>query len=98
MWLSGLVSRVVLGTASVASLTYTAGLAAALWAGFSGNWWIAALAAAGGGSGYVAGGMRWMRQYRRDPQVHARAESLWWIVAATALAAAGLVLLLVAGR
>lgn len=92
-----LVSQVVLGTGTLASLTYAAALAGAAWAGFGGNWWVAALCAAAGGAGYVAGGMRWMRQYRADPQLNGRSETAWWVAAVCALAVAG-AFLLVASR
>jgi hypothetical protein len=91
----GLISRVVLGTATTASLAYTAGLGGAIWAGFTGYWWLSALCAAAGGAGYAASGMRWMRLYRGDPQAHARAESVWWVLTLAALAVAGLFLLIV---
>jgi hypothetical protein len=94
VWVSGLVSRVVLGTATPASLAYVAGLVGALWAAFGGYWWLSVVCAAAGGAGYAVSGMRWMRLYRGDPQANARAESVWWVLVLTALAVVGLVLLI----
>jgi hypothetical protein len=93
VWVSGLVSRVVLGTATTASVAYAAALAGAIWAGFAGYWWLSVVCAIAGGAGYIVSGMRWMRLYRGDPQVNARAESMWWALVLTALAGAGLFLL-----
>lgn len=97
VWVSGLVSRVVLGTATTASVAYAAALAGAIWAGFAGYWWLSVVCAIAGGAGYMVSGMRWMRLYRGDPQVNARAESVWWALVLTGLAGAGL-FLLSAGR
>lgn len=94
VWVSGLVSRVVLGTATAASLAYAAALAGALWAAFEDYWWLSAVCAVAGGAGYIASGMRWMRMYRADPQANAGAESVWWLIVVTALAGAGLCLLI----
>ena len=94
VWVSGLVSRVVLGTATTASLAYAAALGGALWAGFAGHWWLSVVCSVAGGAGYVASGMRWMRLYRGDPQLNARAETVGWALAAVALAVVGLFLLI----
>ncbi|MFB6724268.1 hypothetical protein ACFCV3_29085 [Kribbella sp. NPDC056345] len=89
-----LVSQVVLGKAALSSLAYAAALAGAVWAGYAGNWWLTALCAAAGGAGYVAGGMRWMRQYRAEPQLNGGGgEMAWWVAAVCALVVAGVVLL-----
>jgi hypothetical protein len=93
VWVSGLLSQVVLGSATTASAAYAAGLTGALWAGFAGYWWLSVVCAMAGGAGYIVGGVRWMRLYRGDPQVNARAESMWWALVLVALAGAGLFLL-----
>jgi hypothetical protein len=94
VWVSRLVSRVVLGTAAAASVAYAAALAGALWAALGDHWWLSAVCAIAGGAGYIASGMRWMRVYRADPQANAGRESVWWMLVATALAGAGLFLLI----
>ncbi|WP_405060732.1 hypothetical protein OG474_03605 [Kribbella sp. NBC_01505] len=89
-----MVSQVVLGKGTLSSVTYAAALAGAVWAGYSGNWWLAALCAVAGGAGYVAGGMRWMRQYRAEPQLNGRGgEMAWWVAAVIGLVVAGSILL-----
>ncbi|OHV36967.1 MULTISPECIES: hypothetical protein [Pseudofrankia] len=94
VWIHGLVSRVVLGSATTTSLIYAAALAGSLWAGYAGHWWLSAVCAAAGGAGYAASGTHWLRLYRTDPQTNTRAESLRWAVAAIILAVTGLLLLI----
>ena len=93
VWLGGFASRVVLGTATAASVAYTVALAAAIWAAYGGHWWLVALWSAVGGAGYALSGGRWMRTYRGDPAAHARGESLAWLALVTAAALSGLALL-----
>jgi hypothetical protein len=97
VWVSGFVSRAVLGTAATASLGYAAGLATAVAAAFAGLWWLVGLCAAGGGIAYALAGRRWWRRYRQDPSGHANAESAVLLAILVLLAVAGAVLLVVAG-
>ena len=76
VWLGGFASRVVLGTATAASVSYAIALAAAIWAAYGDRWWLVALWSAAGGAAYALSGRRWMRSYRRDPAARARGESL----------------------
>src|SRR3954471_10725452 len=43
VWLGGFVSRVVLGTATAASVSYPVALSAAIWAAYGERWWLVAL-------------------------------------------------------
>jgi len=95
VWLGGLLSRVVMGTATAASVTYALALAAAVWAAFASAWWLVTLASLAGGVAYAVSGRRWWRTYRGDPVTHARAESGVQVAALAALAVAGGVLLVV---
>jgi len=94
VWLGGLVDHVVLGTGAVASWSYAAGLAAAIWAAFAGWWWLVVLASLAGGAAYVFAGRRWMRTYRAAPQEHGRGESAAWLAALSLAAIGGLIVLL----
>lgn len=76
VWLGGLMSRVVFGTATLASTVYTLSFLAAVWAAFVDLWWAVGLCAVAGGVAYVVSGIRWMRTYRLDPARHGRGESL----------------------
>ena len=89
VWLGGFVSRVLGGTASAASLSYAAGIAAALWAALSETWWLVPVAAVAGGAGYALSGWWWMRRYRTDPAAYSRGESLAWLAVAFGVAVAG---------
>jgi hypothetical protein len=91
----GLTSRVVLGTGWAASTSYALALGAAFWAALAGLGWLVAVCACAGGLAYTLSGRRWVRLYRGDPARHARAESAAWLVVISALALAGLALLLV---
>jgi hypothetical protein len=93
VWLGGLVSRVVGGTATAASASYGVALAGAIWAALADEWWLVPLCAAAGGVGYALSGRGWMRGYRRDPATHGRGESAAWLVVCGVLAVAGFVLL-----
>ena len=96
VWVSGFVSRAVLGTAVTASLGYAAGLASAVAAAFAGLWWLVVLCAIGGGVAYALAGRRWWRKYRQDPSGHANAESALMLAILLLLAGVGLGLLLAA--
>lgn len=97
-WVNALVSRVVLGTSTLSSLVYAAGLAVSVWAGFADQWWLLALAAPVTGAAYAEAGRRWWSDYQGDPQHHARAGSSIHLAALAAFAVAGLVLAVVSGR
>jgi hypothetical protein len=93
VWLGGFASRVVLGTATAASVSYPVALGAAIWAAYGGRWWLVALWSLVGGAAYALSGRRWMHSYRGDPAAHARGESLAWLTLLTAAAVGGLVTL-----
>jgi hypothetical protein len=93
IWLGGFASRVVLGTATAASVSYTVALAAAIWAAYGDRWWLVALWSALGGAAYAISGRRWMHSYRGDPAAHARGESLAWLALVVAAAIGGLAML-----
>jgi hypothetical protein len=93
VWLGGFASRVVLGTATAASVSYAVGLAAAIWAAYGDRWWLVALWSAVGGAAYALSGSRWMQRYRGEPAAHARGESLAWLALVMAAAIGGLAML-----
>jgi len=95
--LGGLASRVVLGTATAAFISYFLALGASGWAAFNRMWWLAAVCAVAGGAAYAMSGLRWWRKYQRDPASHSRGDSAGLIAIVGALAVAGAVLL-VLGR
>ena len=90
VWLGGFASRVVLGTAAAASVSYPVALGAAIWAAYDGRWWLVALWSLLGGAAYALSGRRWMHTYRGDPAAHARGESLAWLALVTVAAVGGL--------
>src|SRR3954466_9226781 len=90
VWLGGFASRVVLGTATAASVSYPVALGAAIWAAYGERWLLVALSSLVGGATYALSGRRWMHTYRGDPAAHARAESRAWLVLAVAAALGGL--------
>lgn len=91
--LGGLASRVVLGSATPAFISYALGLGASAWAALNRMWWLAAVCAVAGGAAYALSGRRWWGRYRGDPASHSRGESAGWIAILGAVAVAGLVLL-----
>ena len=93
VWLGGFVSRVVLGTGTLASASYVVALGAAIWAAYGGWWWLVAWWSILGGAAYALSGRRWMRAYRAQPAVHGRGEPALWLALLTIAAIAGLVLL-----
>lgn len=93
VWLGGLVSRVVGGTATLASVSYAAALGGAMWSAFEETWWLTVACAVAGGVAYALSGRRWMRAYRSDPGAHGRGESAAWVVVVGTLALTGLVIL-----
>jgi hypothetical protein len=93
VWLGSFASRVVLGTATAASLSCSVALAAAIWAAYGNRWWLVALWSAVGGAAYALSGGRWMDRYRRDPAAHARGESLVFLTLVMAAAISGLAML-----
>src|SRR4051795_12432738 len=76
VWLGGFASRVVLGSATAASVSYPLALGAAIWAAYGEHWWLVALWSLLGGGAYALSGRRWMHTYRRDPSAPAPGESL----------------------
>jgi hypothetical protein len=97
VWVGGLASRAVLGTATLSSCVYAVSLAASLWAGLAGLWWLSVLAAAAGGAGYALSGRRWWAAYQRDPVKNAQGESTIYLASIVVLALVALVVL-VLGR
>jgi len=93
VWVAGVASRVVLGTDLRVSAAYTVALGAAIWAGFASAWWLVAVCSVAGGLAYAGAGRRWLARYRADPQDHVTAESAIELLALVALAAGGLVAL-----
>ena len=91
----GFASRVVFGTATTASFGEAVSIVVAYAAAVRDLWWLVGVAAVAGGVVYVLSGRRWLRAYRREPARLGVAESALWLALAIALAAAGLVLLLV---
>src|SRR4029079_8262076 len=94
VWLGGFASRVVLGTGTVASLSYAVAPGAAIWAAYGSRWALVALWSVAGGAAYALAGRGWMRAYRAEPDVHGRGESVAWLALLSVVAVAGLVLLL----
>ncbi len=92
--LGGLVSRVVLGTGTLASASYAIAAVAAILGAFDKRWWLVATASIIGGTLYAVNGRRWLRAYRTEPALHAREESLTWLALLTVAALAALALLL----
>ncbi|MDQ2895119.1 MAG: hypothetical protein M3Y09_05655 [Actinomycetota bacterium] len=95
VWLSGLASRVVLGTGTAASASYAIAATAAIVAAYEAQWWLVGLGSIVGGAAYALSGRRWMRAYRARPAVHGRPESAAWLAAIGLAAIAGLALLLI---
>lgn len=93
VWLGGLVSRVVGGTSTAASLSEAGSLAAATWAAFEDQWALVAVASVAGGVGYALAGLSWLRDYHREPAEHARGESLARLLVLVALCLVGAILL-----
>ena len=95
VWVSGLLSRVVLGTGVLASGAYVVALGAAIWSAMDAQWWLVATCSIIGGAAYAFAGRRWFNAYRAEPARHARAESAAMLGLAVVAALAGLVLLLI---
>ena len=91
----GFASRVVGGTAVMASFGYAVSMVIAFAAAAQELWWLTGLAALAGGVVYVLSGRRWLRAYRQEPERLGRGESALWLALVVALAVAGLVLLVV---
>ena len=92
--LGGLLSRVVLGTGTLASVSYAVAAVFAIVGAFDKRWWLVAISSIIGGALYALNGRRWLRAYRAEPALHARGESLTWLALLTVTALAGLALLL----
>lgn len=95
VWLATFASRVVLGSASVASTVYMLAFGAATWAAFEHQWGWLGLGATVGGLAYALSAQRWWRHYRDDPAAHAQGASVGSMIVVVAVAVVGLVLLLV---
>jgi hypothetical protein len=95
VWVGGIASRVVLGSAKGASSVHVLAMGAAIWAAFAEMWWLVTLCAVAGGIAYAVAGARWMRAYRGAPERYSRAESAL-LLAAIALPVVGGLVLLVA--
>jgi len=92
--LGGLLSRVVLGTGTLASASYAITAVAAILGAFDKQWWLVATASIIGGALYALNGRLWLRAYQTEPASHARGESLTWLALLAVSALAGLALLL----
>src|SRR3954468_1152177 len=75
VWLGGLASRVVFGTAAAAAVSYPVALGLALWAAYADRWALVAACAVAGGVAYGVGGGRWIRRYRAQRAANALGES-----------------------
>jgi len=94
IWLGGLLSRVVLGTETLASVAYGVAFGGAIWAAFDTRWSLMISCSIIGGAAYALLGRRWLRAYRSAPARHARGESLAWLALITVAGLTGLALLL----
>ena len=93
IWLGGLLSRVIGGTATAATVAYGGALAGAIWAATADAWWLVPILAVGGGAGYALSGRAWMRSYRAEPADHGRGEPALVLVVVGVLALSALLLL-----
>ena len=93
----GFASRVVLGTATTASLAEGVSLVGAYAAAVRDLWWLVGLISVAGGVVYVLSGRRWLRAYRKEPARSGAGESTLWVALAVGLAVVGLVFLVVQG-
>jgi hypothetical protein len=91
-----LTSQIVLGEGPTSTIAYVGSFGAALWAANESRWWVVAVAAVAGGVGYALGIARWWHSYRHDPAAHAGGISPQVLAALAAVAALGLVALLLA--
>ncbi len=94
VWLGGLASRVVLGTANITSTAYAGACAVAVWAAIAGYWWLVPPAAILGGLAYAWCGQRWWHSYQDDPAQRRFEDSKAVLLILPVVAAAGLVVLL----
>ncbi|MDN5795715.1 MAG: hypothetical protein L0H79_08180 [Intrasporangium sp.] len=93
----GLASQVVLGADTTSSLVYLGSFGAATWAAFASAWWLVAVAAVAGGTGYALGARRWWHAYRSEPAAHAVGASPRLLAGLAVIACLGLAVLLVLG-
>ena len=70
----------------------------ATWAAFGSVWWVVAIAAVLGGTGYALGTRQWWRYYLRDPAEYARGASPRLLAALALAAGVGFAVLVVVGR
>lgn len=93
VWVGGIASRVVFGSAKGATTAHMLAMAAAIGAALAEVWWLVALCAIAGGIAYSVSGGRWMQAYRGAPDRYSRAESGLLLVALALPVIGGLVLL-----
>jgi hypothetical protein len=93
VWVGGLASRVVGGTATACVDLVRAVARRGHVGGFERAWWLVAVCAVAGGVAYALAGRRWVRSYRTAPTVLGRGASLRWLATAGVVVVAGLVLL-----
>jgi hypothetical protein len=93
VWVGGLASRIVGGTATAAMASYVVAIVAAAWAAAQKAWWLVILCAIAGGVAYAWSGRRWWRSYLGAPAAHARGESAVLLAAIVVVAVGGLVVL-----
>lgn len=98
VWVGGIASRMVAGTANAASLSYGAAAFVSIWSAFGHRWWLVAIASSTGGLAYVLSGQHWLRAYRADPATHSRGESAAWLAVLGAASIVGLVFLVLGSR
>lgn len=91
----GLASTIILGTGTISTAVYMATLAAATWAAFESQWWLAGTAAVVGGIAYSASAHRWWRSYRADPVARAGGASPQVLAVLAVVACLGAVVLMV---
>ena len=82
----------------VDDLHLPAGLHPMLAGAFGSVWWVVAIAAVLGGTGYALGTRQWWRSYLRDPAEYARGASPRLLAALALAAGVGFAVLVVVGR
>ena len=93
VWLGGLASRVVFGTATAAAVSYPMALGFALWAAYADRWDLVTACAIAGGAAYGVSGHRWIGRYRAQPTANALGESALLLALLGGAALIGLALL-----
>ncbi|BEP12325.1 hypothetical protein acdb102_06360 [Acidothermaceae bacterium B102] len=93
VWVGGLASRIVGGTAPAAMAAYVVAFVLAAWAADQKAWWLVVLGAVAGGAAYAWSGRRWWQNYLGAPAAHARAESAALLATIVVVALGGLFVL-----